>query len=85
MDSPSLPLSELDQEIGFWNSVYLCGGLGPTVLGQYMDIAGEESRGEEREETVFHTNRVVLMPLLLCRHIQLCVTSSTDCFHETFF
>ena len=40
---------------------------------------------EVREETVFHTNRVVLMPLLLCRHIQLCVTSSTDCFHETFF
>ena len=38
-----------------------------------------------REETVFHTNRVVLMPLLLCRHIELCVTSSTDCFHETFF
>jgi hypothetical protein len=39
---------------------------------------------EVREETVFHTNRAVLMRLL-CRHIQLCATSSTDCFHETFF
>jgi hypothetical protein len=31
---------ESDIEIGFWNSVYMCGGLGPAVLGEYMDISG---------------------------------------------
>ena len=33
-------LVESDLEIGFWNSVYMCGGLGPAVLGEYMDISG---------------------------------------------
>ena len=37
---PSLLSSELEEEIGFWNSVYLCAGLGPAVLGQYINISG---------------------------------------------